>query len=166
MCMLYNSILALHFDYGDNIWGTCNVSPLQKIRRLQNRAAKIITDSARMDSSTETLIANELNWLNIKERYQFHPDLNMFKVMVKHPYYLANRFNISKMQVTLRGYKNYPSPNQEQSLKKDLFHTVVRHCGIPYQMQLQVRAIFCNSRRNIPVNLSDCHPTFFSVYIT
>ena len=63
------------------------------------------------------------------------------------------------------GMKNFPSRNQEQSLQKDHSPTVARLCGIPYQMQYKVRAIYRNSRRNIPVDLSDCHPTLFSVFI-
>ena len=114
MCMLYNCILLPHFDYGDSIWGTCNVSSHHKVQKLQNRAAKIITGSARMDSSTEA--RNKLKWLNLKKRYQFHLAVNMFKVMNgQAPNYLANRFNIKDSGYALRGYKNLsiPKPRTE-----------------------------------------------------
>ena len=134
MCMLYNCILLPHFDYGDNIWGTCNVSSHHKVQKLQNRAAKIITGSARMDSSTEA--RNKLKWLNLKDRYQFHLAVNMFKVMNgQAPNYLANRFNIKDSGYALRGYKNLSIPKPRTEFKKDPSPTVVRHCGIPYQMQ-------------------------------
>ena len=124
MCMLYNCILLPHFDYGDNIWGTCNVSSHHKVQKLQNRAAKIITGSARMDSSTEA--RNKLKWLNLKERYQFHLAVNMFKVMNgQAPNYLANRFNIKDSGYALRGYKNLSIPKPRTEFKKRSFS----YCG-------------------------------------
>ena len=55
--MLYNAILAPHFDYYDVIWGTCNTATHHKVQIMQNRAAKIITGVTRYDSSTEGLNA-------------------------------------------------------------------------------------------------------------
>ena len=78
-CMLYNSILAPHFDYCDTIWGTCNTTTHLKVQKMQNRAAKIITGKRKYDSSTEAL--NALKWKKVSERYQFHLAINMFKVM-------------------------------------------------------------------------------------
>ena len=46
-----------------------------------------------MDSSTDA--RNKPNWLNLKERCQFHLAVNMFKVKNgQEPNYLANIFNI------------------------------------------------------------------------
>ena len=124
MCMLYNCILLPHFDYGDNIWGTCNVSSHHKVQKLQIRAAKIITGSARMDSSTE--VRNKLKWLNLKERYQFHLAVNVFKFMNgQAPNYLANRFNIKNSGYALRGYKNLSIPKPRIEFYKRSFS----YCG-------------------------------------
>ena len=124
MCMLYNCILVPHFDYGDNIWGTCNVSSHDKVQKLQNRAAKIITGSTRMDSSTEA--RNKLKWLNLKERCQFHLAINMFKVMNgQAPNYLANRFNIKDSGYALRGYKKLSIPKPRTEFKRRSFS----YCG-------------------------------------
>ena len=85
---------------------------------LQNRAAKIITGSARMDSSTEA--RNKLKWLNLKERYQFHLAVNMFKVMNgQAPNYLANRFNI-KDSGYAQAIKSFHPETKNRVLKKIL----------------------------------------------
>ena len=44
--MLYNSIVAPHFDYCDIVWNTCGETDKEKLQRLQNRCAEII-DGAR-----------------------------------------------------------------------------------------------------------------------
>ena len=138
--MLYNSILPPHFDYADTVWGTCNTSSRQKVQKLQNRAAKIITGRSWFDSSTEAL--RDLNWNNLSDRYHFHLATSIYKVMNDlAPNYLASRFNV-KIRVThSEDIKTFPSRCQKLILRKDLFHIVVQPCGTHSQMQLKVRAI-------------------------
>ena len=45
----YNSIVQPHFDYCDIVWGNCgetNATKLQKLKKLQNRAAMVLTHSS------------------------------------------------------------------------------------------------------------------------
>ena len=55
--------------------------------------------------------------------------------MVKHPIILPIDLILKIQGMHKEAIKIFPSRNQEQSLKKDPSPTVVRHCGIPYQMQ-------------------------------
>ena len=123
-CMLYNSILAPHFDYADTVWGTCNTSSRQKVQKLQNRAAKIITGRSWFDSSTEAL--RDLKWNNLSDRYHFHLATSIYKVMNDlAPNYLASRFNVKNSGYTLRGYKNLSIPKPRTDSKKRSFS----YCG-------------------------------------
>ena len=45
--MLYNSIVAPHFDYCDIVWNTCAEIDKEKLQRLQNRCAKMTGMTAR-----------------------------------------------------------------------------------------------------------------------
>ena len=115
--MLYNGILAPHFDYCDTVWGTCNETTNQKLQKLQNRAAKVITGGKWYDSSTEA--RNTLNWKTLRERYSFHLAITMFKVMNDEaPAYLVNRFNVKVSGYDLRGYKNLAIPKPKTESRK------------------------------------------------
>ena len=116
---------------------------IKKIQRLQNRAAKI-TGSARMDSSTEE--RNELKWLKVMNGQA--------------PNYLANRFNLKDAGYTVRGYKKLSIPKPRTESKKRFFS----YCGATLWNKFV--QFFPIQEENIQVNLSDCHPTLFSVYIT
>ena len=103
-------ILTMVIAYGEHVMYRLII----RSKNSKNRAAKIITGSARMDSSTEA--RNKLKWLNVKERYQFHLAINMFKVMNgQAPNYLANRFNIKDSGYALRGYENLSIPNETKN---------------------------------------------------
>ena len=42
---LYRSLIECHFRYGDIVWGNCCETLLNKLQKIQNRAARIITGS-------------------------------------------------------------------------------------------------------------------------
>ena len=48
-----------------NIWGSCGTTKLNKLQKLQNRAARIVTNSP-FDSSATSLI-QDLGWPTIEE---------------------------------------------------------------------------------------------------
>ena len=42
---IYQSLVQPHFDYCNNIWGSCGVTLHNKLQTLQNRAARVLTFS-------------------------------------------------------------------------------------------------------------------------
>ena len=42
---MYRGIVELHFRYCCSVWGCCGVTRLQTLKKLQNRAARIVTRS-------------------------------------------------------------------------------------------------------------------------
>ena len=43
---LYTSIVEPHFQYCCSVWGCCNTAEIQHLQKLQNRVARIITNSS------------------------------------------------------------------------------------------------------------------------
>ena len=54
---LYTSIVEPHFRYCRTVWGCCGTTETSKLQKLQNRAARIITNSS-FDASSKPLIQN------------------------------------------------------------------------------------------------------------
>ena len=78
--LAYNATIAPLFDYCDVIWDCC-VSAASKLQRLQNREARVILKS---DNTMPSEIArNELNWIPLTARRQFHKAILMFKCLRK-----------------------------------------------------------------------------------
>ena len=63
---IYNSLIQPHFDYCSVVWGCCSKGLSQKLQKLQNRAARIITFS-NYDSNTDELF-RDLNWSKLNHR--------------------------------------------------------------------------------------------------
>ena len=59
------SVFEAHFRYCCPVWGAAGITALQKLQKLQNRAARIVTNSA-YDAHSEPLI-QKLGWPTIKQ---------------------------------------------------------------------------------------------------
>ena len=62
---LYASIVEPHFQYCCPVWGGCNSTDILQLQRLQNRAARIVTNS-HFDDSSKPLIQS-LSWKTTEE---------------------------------------------------------------------------------------------------
>ena len=77
-CVLYTSLILPLFDYGDLIWGDKNnVTLMNSLQVLENKAAKLILDKRPRYSSTEAL--QELKWSTLTERRHKHRCTFIFK---------------------------------------------------------------------------------------
>ena len=79
-------------DYCDVVWGDCSKTRADKLQKLQNRAARIIT---RADYSIRLSdVLNSLEWSNLEERRKRHLLVTMFKIFNNDcPTYLRERFH-------------------------------------------------------------------------
>ena len=62
---LYTSIVEPHFQYCCSVSGCCNSTDILQLQRLQNRAARIVTNS-QFDAPSKPLIQS-LGWKTIQE---------------------------------------------------------------------------------------------------
>ena len=54
--VIYNTLLQPDIDYGISIWRNCGVSYLNRVQKMQNRAARIICNNFNLDSRSSTLL--------------------------------------------------------------------------------------------------------------
>ena len=62
---MYRSLIDPYFRSCCSVWGVCSTTALNRLQKLQNRAARIATSSP-YDSSLQPLL-KELGWLTVKE---------------------------------------------------------------------------------------------------
>ena len=105
----YNAIVLSQFDYCRLVWDNCSDYLLNKLQKLQNRAARVITGRTYETRSKDVL--KELNWQPLNERlkrkiYIFmhkiknnvipHSVIEMFKIEENQVYQLrSNNINFS-----------------------------------------------------------------------
>lgn len=61
--LIYNSLVQPYFDYCSVVWDSCGSILTEKIQKLQNRAARVLT-SADYDTNVDYLL-EELGWKNL-----------------------------------------------------------------------------------------------------
>ena len=62
---MYRGIVEPHFSYCCSVWGCCSETKLNSLQKIQNRAARITTNSP-YDASAAPLLQN-LGWPSIKD---------------------------------------------------------------------------------------------------
>ena len=75
--LYYNSYILPIFDYGCMIWGQCSAYNINRLLKLQKRAARIILQADFMPPSKEMF--QELGWLTFTQRVQYHICVMVFK---------------------------------------------------------------------------------------
>ena len=74
---IYNSLVKPHFDYYSLVWGNCGKTLSNKLQKLQNRAARVIT-SSNFDVDVDSLF-HKLSWKDLKSQRQIQNALMVFK---------------------------------------------------------------------------------------
>ena len=90
---IYQGLVQAHFDYVycSIVWGTCGATLADKLQRLQNRAARVLTFSS-YDTNANQLFKS-LNWKNLETRRQISKAEMVFKsINGLTPQYLTNKF--------------------------------------------------------------------------
>ena len=60
---IYNALIQPHFDYCSVVWGNCSIKLSDKVQKLQNRAATVLTYSS-FDTDA-SLLLESLGWKNL-----------------------------------------------------------------------------------------------------
>ena len=107
---LYSSIVELHFQYCCSVWGCCSSTDILQLQRLQNRAARIVTNS-HFAAPSRPLIQS-LGWKTIEELSNRQVNLTGFKCLnIIAPKYLCDIFRkntimphtVFQMQILIYG---------------------------------------------------------------
>ena len=73
----YNSYILPIFDYGCMIWSQCTSHNMNRLSKLQNRAARIILQADIMPPSQQMF--QELGWLPFPKRVKYHTCVMVLK---------------------------------------------------------------------------------------
>ena len=77
----YNALIAPHFDYCCDVCDTIGIGLSDRLQKLQNRAARVITGRKNEHSKSE-LALNELGWKPLlSERRTKFVASSMYKIM-------------------------------------------------------------------------------------
>ena len=88
---IYNSLVQPHFDYCSLVWGNCGKTLSNKLQKLQNRAARVITSSS-YDADVNSLF-DKLSWKDLNSQRQIQKALMVFKSLNGLvPEYLTSKF--------------------------------------------------------------------------
>ena len=91
---VYNTIILPHFDYCTLVWSNCSEYLLDKLQKVQNRAARIITGRP-YDIPTKEIF-RELNWQSLPDRWEKNKLMFMHKVKSNElPASMNNLFQIA-----------------------------------------------------------------------
>ena len=99
--LIYQALIKLHFDYCNIVWGNCGITLLNKIQKLQNRAARVLTYS-NYDANAGHLF-ELLEWKNLASQQQIQRATMVFKSL--HglaPDYLCSKFERRETAYNLR----------------------------------------------------------------
>ena len=88
----YNSYILPVLDYGCLIWGHCSNLNINRLVKLQKRAARIILS---VDYTTPSnIMFQDLNWLPFTKRIQYHTCVMMYKALNDlAPEYISSQFS-------------------------------------------------------------------------
>ena len=101
---VYMSLVQPHFDYCDSVWGSCTKALANKLQKLQNRAARILTHS-NYDANADFLI-QQLGWKKLHSQRSIHKAVMIYKSLNGlAPDYLSSKFldHSSVCNYSLRG---------------------------------------------------------------
>ena len=125
LIMYYNGYILPLFDYCCTIWGETTYSNVERLFKLQKRAARIILN-AKYDVSSSSLF-HKLGWLTIQKRIEYHKGVLMFKCVNKTaPDYLCNLFisctNATRYSLRSAEHGNLFVPRPNSNFMKRTFH--------------------------------------------
>ena len=77
--LIYQALVKPHFDYWDIVWGNCGEALRDKLQKLQNRAARVLTFSNYDADATELL--EFLGWKYLAHQQEIQKATMMFRCL-------------------------------------------------------------------------------------
>ena len=94
---LYNSMVQPYFEYCSLVWGNCGESLKEKLQKLQNRAARVITGDTYDIRSKD--IFKKLNWKNLSVKRKEKASVYVSNAITGNcPKNIAEKFKISNSE--------------------------------------------------------------------
>ena len=103
--LIYQALIQPHFDYCNIVWGNCGITLQNKIQKLHNRAARVLTHS-NYDADAGHLF-ELLGWKNLASQQHIQRATMVYKSL--HglaPDYLCSKFERRETAYNLRDSEN------------------------------------------------------------
>ena len=125
--LLYNSLVASHYNYADTVWSGCGATNEKKLQTTQNFAARSILGWRKHTSATEAL--ETLKLLPLKQKRIVHEAVYVHKALNdKLPLEITKKYKnqLSKQNLrsTSRQTLNIPPHKTHKYQQSPLFRTV------------------------------------------
>ena len=175
---LANSLVSSKLDYCNSLYSGISQTNLNKLQRIQNSLARVITNTSKYQHITPTL--KKLHWLPIKQRIDYKTCLLTYKTLTnQQPTYLYNSLSFPSHSVSTRSSDSlvlsipYADHHLEKGLSLSLVHASGIHSPLIPETHLLYQYSVPDSKhtssklrslpRLFPISL-DCLPDFDSCY--
>ena len=132
--LLYNSLVASHFNYADTVWAGCSTKDQNKLQRTQNLAVKSILGMKKNESATAALKSAKL--LPLVEKRKIHEAVFIHKgLQHKLPLSVCNQYAQHKISSNSRASERkilaIPAHKSEKFKASPLYRTITIWNNIP-----------------------------------
>ena len=98
---LANSLVSSKLDYYNSLYNGISQANLNKIQRIQNTLARVVTNTSKFEHITPIL--KKLHWLPIKQRIDYKLCLLAYKTLqIQQPTYLYNSLSFPSHSLSTR----------------------------------------------------------------
>ena len=123
---VYYGLLQSHFDYCSMVWGNSGETLCEKLQRLQNRAARVLTNS-NYDADA-SILSNDLGWQNLETQRQIQKAVMVYKSVNC----LAPDYMSSKLILCRSFFNSYNLGDSENKLAVPLPRTSYYRTSVCY----------------------------------
>ena len=122
---LANSLVSSKLDYCNSLYNGISQANLNKIQRIQNTLARVVTNTSKFEHITPIL--KKLHWLPIKQRIDYKLCLLTYKTLqIQQPTYLYNSLSFPSHSLSTRSSDSsvLSTPYVRTSLGKRAFSVI------------------------------------------
>ena len=137
---LYNSLVLPYFDYCSPLWDNCGSLLKEKIQKLQNRAARVMTGANYVRSSD---LLQAMSWKNLNDRLKLNKLVLIYKILNNHSApNLKDKFIIREANLNNYNLRNahinlsVSKPNTEYLEKRFRYSGAVLWNSLPLETKL------------------------------
>ena len=136
--ILYDGLIASHFNYADIIWGGCTKKNQEKLQTTQNFAMRTILGTDRRSSAKEAL--EKLRYLNLQNKRQVHEAVFAYKAVNQtHPEEVSKKYNelmpTGNTRSATRLVLNYPKHKTTLYERSPLYRTITTWNKLPTEIK-------------------------------
>ena len=141
---IYNALIQPHFDYCSIVWGNCGKTLSERLQKLQNHAARILTSSSY--NADARYLLQQLGWKGLITQRQIQEALMVFKALNDMaPDHLSSMF-------TKRGTSGYALRDSTNKWNVPLPRTNYLKRRFSYRGATLWNSLPCNRRQEKSLN--------------